>query len=255
MSNPNIVASQIDWVLFSRPVFSPFFRTINCVRHVSLLHPLLPLCLAHKTLSIKLITKIVDSHSNPSTEWKIRFPFVLLEIRRIQCRANELHWKYCRRKWDKANSAITDDKLFLNECNKYLWSWCGKHINYPLFSSRLFFILFFLLAFSAPLSLSLSIRSHFICFFSIFSSTVPFVYIEQCSFIHNCLLPLDVLCIQTCVFLFVLFSSSIHCNAMALIHFAIAMKISKEWYQVVVPFSHSIPVPFDVLFMQHIQFR
>lgn len=76
------------------------------------------------------------------------------------------------------------------ECNKYLWSWCGNHINYPLFSSRLF------CRFSTLLSFSIFTAN------SIASSTLLFSYWAH--FIHNCLLLLLVFLNVWCVFFTVL---------------------------------------------------
>lgn len=106
---------------------------------------------------------------------------LLLETTRFQFKSKLLLPKN-RTKHTPFKSIQKRETNFSNgcECNKYLWSWCGNHINYPLFSSRLLF------CFSTLLSFSVSSASWSHCLY-----TSLFVYWAH--FIHNCLLLLLVL--------------------------------------------------------------
>lgn len=127
--------------------------------------------------------------------------------------------------------------LVLNECNKYLWSWCGKHINYPLFSSRFFIIILFLLP-------------HFLV-----SSQFDHIFIPVFSFCCCCVAVCLYWAMFFCSQLPPPFKCSLHSTCVFMCYFhrqcnginSLCYEISKEPYQVVVPFSHS-SIPFDDVF-------
>lgn len=170
--------------------YVPFFRTINCTLRLRLS---LSLSLRHTfsvckdCSSIKLITKIELNALK-------HFHRILFHIR-----INALNGFLFSSRLSSGSESISnvltmncilrkrfDNEVSLKQTRKpifewevimYLWSWCGNHINYPLFSSR--FVFLPLHRTFALICLCISSRSHFTSFLYHLLFVYRCVYIKQ----------------------------------------------------------------------------
>lgn len=170
--------------------YVPFFRTINCTLRLRLslsfsLRRTISVC--KNCSSIKLITKIELN--------------ALKHFHRISfhIRINALNGFSFSSRLNSGNESISnvltmncilrkrvDNEISLKQTRKpifewevimYLWSWCGNHINYPLFSSR--FVFLPLHRTFALICLCISSRSHFTSFLYHPLFVYRCVYIKQ----------------------------------------------------------------------------